>query len=238
MVRGENAAIVVQILRGRLPGECFDGNRHRAIPERVEALGDLVDDRAGGDDVVVAEFIVAAALEIFVPDIASSNDADFVVDDEELVMHPIVEPGRIAQKLRDVHERDLSAVGKRIEDPQFDIRVSGERPDLRFATERAGVVEQHANPHAAIGRLEQRLDQQLAGIVALNEEVLDVQRSSGGFRHFHPQQETLDANRQQLEAGRSRMLGLCRGQLLSQARLLRAGQGARRCLRIIGTRRQ
>ena len=142
MVCHENAAIVVQSLSGRVPfSECFDGNRHGAIPECVEAVRDLVDDRAGGDDVVIAEFEIQPPLEVFVPDVAAADDPDLVVDDQELVMHPVVESGRVAQKLRDVDEGDLSAVGKRIEEPQFDIRVSGERPDLRFATERARVVE-------------------------------------------------------------------------------------------------
>ena len=47
MVYRENAAIVGQILGGRIAfGECLDGNRHRAVPEGVKTLRDLVDDRA------------------------------------------------------------------------------------------------------------------------------------------------------------------------------------------------
>ena len=74
----------------------------------------------------------------------------------------------------------------------MDIRVACKRPDLSVAAERAGVVES-TRPHAAIGRLEQRFDHQLAGIVALDREILDVQRSLGGLRHFHAQQEAVSA---------------------------------------------
>ena len=77
-------------------------------------------------------------------------------------------------------ERNVSAIGERIEQPQLDIRIPRKRTDLRVATERAGVVEQHAHPDTPIGGLEQCLDQQLTRVVALDEEVLDVERSLRG----------------------------------------------------------
>ena len=197
MMRGEHAAIGFQVLRRRLAScQRFDRNRQRAVPERIETLRDLVDDRTGRDDVVIAELEVAATLEIFVSDVAPADDADFVVDDEELVVHPVVEPGRIGKKLGDVNEVDGAAIGKRIEKPQLDVRIPRERPDLRITAEGAGVVEQHADPHAPIGGLEQRFDQQLAGVVALDQEILHVQRSLGGLCHFHAQQEAVGADRE------------------------------------------
>jgi hypothetical protein len=81
-------------------------------------------------------------------------------------------------------------------------------------------------------------DQQLARVVALNDEVLDIERSLRGFRHFHSQQETVDADREQLEAGHFRVRRFGRSQLVSQAGLFRAGQGARRRFWKIRTGRQ
>ena len=42
------------------------------------------------------------------------------------------------------------------------------------------VVEQQAHAHAAFGRLPQRLEQQVAGLVGVPDVVLDVERAVGG----------------------------------------------------------
>ena len=70
-----------------------------------------------------------------------------------------------------------------------------QRRQLHRAPTGSLVIEQHAHAHAAIGRLQQRLLDQLAGVVVFEDEVLDVQRALGLLRHLHAQQEAVDADR-------------------------------------------
>ena len=60
---------------------------------------------------------------------------------------------------------DMAAIRERIEYPHLDLRMRLQRHDLLIAVERFSVVDQHAHAHAAVGRAQHGVGQQLAGLV-------------------------------------------------------------------------
>src|SRR6185503_5049007 len=160
VVLRQRIAIVGQRLLRRLAAEQrLDRNRQRTVPEVIEARRHVLDDAAGGDDVIVAEVEVASFLKVRIADIASADDADLVVDDEKLVVHPTVQPDPIAQQLdvvQKLQKLHLAPVHRRVEYAQLDIRVRSKRRQLDRASARSLVVEQYTHSHAAIGGLQQR----------------------------------------------------------------------------------
>jgi hypothetical protein len=98
----------------------------------------------------VADRNVLASLEIRVADVAAAGDRDRVVADEELVVHPVVEPARLEQVLGTTQDRERAPRDKRVVDSDADVRVRGEGADHRSGIECRGIVEQQAHARAAI----------------------------------------------------------------------------------------
>ena len=70
-----------------------------------------------------------------------------------------------------------------VEYAKLDSRVGGERDHLPVALRIVGIVDEQPDSYTAVGSTQYRIHQQLPGRVALNREVLEIQRSLGrGYR--------------------------------------------------------
>ena len=88
-----------------------------------------------------------------------------------------------------------AAVREGIEEPDLDVRMRIERSDRRVEAAGVRVVEQHAHPNAALGRLPDGFPQQLAGGVAVPDVVLHVEAAVRGSRQQDPGGEGICAHR-------------------------------------------
>ena len=121
----------------------------RAVPVNVEDAGELTDDGTHDEYVQVHEVARRAARKVFICDVAPSHDSDRAVGDEELVMHPVIEPPEIADR-RDVFAGDaLSCAAKRIEQAYLHVRERRQAAKHRVAACRVKVVHQQPHSHAA-----------------------------------------------------------------------------------------
>ena len=74
----------------------------------------------------------------------------------------------------------MAAIDERVEYPDFDLRMRGQRSDLLVAVDRVTVVDQQPHAHAAVGGAQQRIGQQLAGFILAENEVFEIDRPLGG----------------------------------------------------------
>ena len=75
-------------------------------------------------------------------------------------MHPVVEPGSGQPEFDGAKQFDVAAIDERVEYPDFDLRMRGQRSDLLVAVDRVTVVDQQPHAHAAVGGTQQRIGQQ------------------------------------------------------------------------------
>src|ERR1039457_3086575 len=73
--------------------------------------------------------------------------------------------------------------------------------ELFIARNRVTIIDQHAHAHAAVGRSQHGVGQQLTGLVCAKNKVLKIEGSLGGIHHLHPGQEPVDAYRQHAKRG-------------------------------------
>ncbi len=114
-------------------------------------------------------------LEIFVADVASAGNAELVVGDEQFVVHAPVEAITINEKLREPDQRVVPAMAESVEHADFHVGLRVQRQDVRFVFEDIDVVQQHPDPHAAFGGLQQGIGNDRASLVAMENVVLDVE---------------------------------------------------------------
>ena len=167
----------------------------RAVPVIVEDAGELADDGTHDEYVHVDEVGRRAARKVFICDVASAHDGDRAVGDEELVVHPVIEPSEIADR-RGVFAGDaLSCAAKRIEQAYLDVRKRRQSAKHRVAACRVKVVHQQPHPHAAQCGVAQVAHQQAAGAIVLNQVVLDVERVASPAGKLDPGVERIETKR-------------------------------------------
>src|SRR6185369_5873594 len=89
----------------------------------------------GSDDeqVHVDEVVHGTAREVFVRNVAASHDGDRAVGDEQLVVHPVIEPPDVEQR-RDVFAGNaLARATERVEQAYLHVRVRGQAAKHRVA---------------------------------------------------------------------------------------------------------
>jgi hypothetical protein len=132
----------------------------------------------------------------------------------------------------------MSAIRERIEDPDLDGRMGVQRDDLLVSGERVAIVDQHANAHTAIGRTQQCVRQQSAGLVTPKNIVLKIQGSYAGIDHLRPRQEPVDANRKDAKSGVTIVLARRLCKLRTEAGFLRMRECRGRAPGKVLTRRE
>jgi hypothetical protein len=109
---------------------------------------------------------------------------------------------------------------ERIEQPHLDVGVGIEDIETEVLAGEIEVVEQHADAHATVGRIEQGREQLPARRIAVPQEILDVDRLLGRGGKGVTAGKGFPARSHQLEARRSRMRGdLWRGKPSQRGRL-------------------
>ena len=226
---GERYAIGGQsLVRSRAISQRTGRNRHRVVPELVERRRQFLDDRPRGKHIVVRHLGIRVDLEILVADIASADQRDRVVDDDQFVVHPVVEARIVEREFEHAQERGMTAITERVEYSNFNLPMSVQRHQLLIALNRFAVVDQHAHAHAAVGRPQHGLGQQLAGFVRAENKVLQIEGALGGIDHLDPRQIAVDTYRQQAEPGIAGVFARRVGILPAEARLLRLFERRRR----------
>ena len=99
-----------------------------------------------------------------------------------------------------------------------------EQADAIVLAARFRIVDQQAHAHAAAGRAQHRAHQQLAAVVVLEDEILDVERALRAVRHLQPQRERVAAAREQRESGKAGMGFRAGVDLAAERRFLRVGE--------------
>ena len=80
----------------------------------------------------------------------------------------------LKSELDHAQKQVVSAITKGIENADLDIRLRGKREQLLIAGDTLAVIDQDAHAHAARGRLAQRLGDQPARFIAMEDVVLQV----------------------------------------------------------------
>ena len=164
-----------------------DRKRRGTVPVQVEGVRDLSYHRPDRDHVEIAEIEVCLRLEVFVADIAPTDDRGLVVGSEGLVVHAPVDAFEIHQH----SERARRAQRHWIEQPDLEVRVGIEREQMGVVRRGTEIVQQQAHAHAAIGRAQQPLREQPAGLVAVPDVVLHIETLLGRFREHQARDEGL-----------------------------------------------
>ena len=81
--------------------------------------------------------------------------------------------------------------------------MRAQRHDLTIARNVVAVVEQQADANATLRRAQDAVHEHLAGVVVLNDEVLEIERALRRAGQFGSQQKTIHALRHQPEPGQA-----------------------------------
>ncbi len=217
-------------------------NRQCAIPVVVETRLEFRHDRTHHRDIEVAKADRdRARIEVVIGDIPAADDGDRRVGREQLVVHAVVKPARVKHELDALHKGHRAAIRKGIEQPDLDVVMLVERGErLARVRQRKGiqVVDEYADPDAAIRGVQHAVEEQLSGVVFHEQEVLDVQRPFRGSDQLRAQQQAIEPARKQMESRQSRMLRRLQRKLPTELRSLRLSQCRAGCLRVIAAWRQ
>ena len=225
MIR-QRLATDFEVGRGRLAeGLRVGRDRKTIVPEDIEGLRKLPHHRSRNDEIEVSELELRARLKILVADIAPAGHRNGVVADEELVVHPVIEPAGLEQEFDAAQHAELLPRQVGIEDTNFDVGVRHERPDSGAAVDSQRVVEQQPDPHTAVRCGQQGAEQQLSGIVLLQQEILGIERLLGFRGDAHAHRKAAGAVHQKAEAGKSRVGPGARADPLAERRGFRPGEG-------------
>ncbi len=185
--------------------ELRDRDRVAAVPVGVEALRRLLGHWADGEDVDVLEVELSEA-EVLVADVPAAENRGDAVGDELLVVHAAVHAREAGEQLAQAVEPRAVDVG--IEDPDLDVLMGVEaRDQLVFLFERAPVVEEHAHPYAAIGGGDQTIDDQRAGLIGVEDVVLQIERALGQLDQDGARDEGVEPGRQEAKSGAAAIIG-------------------------------
>ena len=117
--------------------------------------------------------------EIGIAQVAPAGDAHGVVGNEQLVVHALLHPRKIAQGTDHAPQRRVTGTGHRVEHAHFDVGLKGQAHHLRVRAGGVEVVQQHAHAHAAPGCGHHAAQQTLGAGIGVNGVVLQVQRFLG-----------------------------------------------------------
>ena len=161
------------------PGQRGERNDRGAVPEVVEDRRRLPDRRAHQHRVQVEEVGLRGGIEILVAHVASAHHRHPAVGDPGLVVHATVHRHRAQQHFAGPPQH-AGAAARGIEQAHFDIGVGIQRGQVRILAVRGHVVQQQAHAHAAVGRAQHLVAQQVAGEVVVPDVVLQVQAAPRG----------------------------------------------------------
>jgi len=168
-----------------------DAARPARAPERLEVLAHLARRRSGHQHVAVAEVVDRIPVVIVVGVVAAAGDADRAVDQQQLGVHALVELAPAARGCEQVlGVAQVRAVEHRVVDADFEIRVRARQRGQRVhAFERRQLVDQHPHAHAAPGRGQQFVQEQLPGIVLVEDVGLQVDRRGRAAHQAQPRDQ-------------------------------------------------
>ncbi len=206
----------------------LEGDRAAIVPERVERVAHLRRRRSGDEDVAVAivELVVPVVVAVLV--VASAGNPDRIVDEQQLVVHALVDLQEAAQDAGGKLERRRARlVEGRVVDAQFEIHMrAGQRGIKGRIVEREQLVDDDAHLDAAPRRLDQLVDDQVAGVVLGEDESLYVDAAARAADQVHTQRQRVGALLEQVDVmhrrGRRRLLLRARRQF-AVGRIGRAG---------------
>ena len=159
----------------RLPEDGLHGIGLRAVPVNVEDAGELANDGTHHEYVHVDEIARRAAREVFVGDIAPAHDSEHAIGDEQLVVHPVIEPPEIGDRRSVFADDALSRAAKWVEQAHLDVRERRQAAKHRVPAHGVEIVHQQTHSHAAQRGIAQVAHEQPASAIVLDQVVLDVE---------------------------------------------------------------
>src|ERR1700722_3186459 len=172
-----------------------------AVPVAIEGFREFCRDHTRGEGVVVCELGVRLDLKILGANVPAADQRHGIVDDHQLVVHPIIKPALVDQEVETAQECVVTSIIERIEDADLDIRLSSQRQYFLIARYRVTVVDQNSNTHSAAGSALKRVADKESGFVAAKDEVLHVNGFLRGIYHLNPGDEPIYSRVDDVVAG-------------------------------------
>ncbi|WRS40643.1 hypothetical protein VA613_07125 [Thiobacillus sedimenti] len=187
---------------------------------------------------VLGILAVRVDLEIHVTDVSPADQGDRVVRNEQLVVHAIVQAVGIEHELEAAEKPRGPSVAEGVVIANLDVRVRLERRDLFVSIQRFPIIDQETDADAAIRGMKDGVGKQLAGLIGMESEILEIQRALRRLDDLHANQEPVLACRENVKARLARMGMRCGCEMPAKAGCVRMAECGRGLARIIRTRRQ
>ena len=173
-----------------------------AVPVVVEGRRQLSHHRTRGQHVQIDEVVVRVAHEVFVADVAPTEDRQRVVGDQELVVHAMVVQLEVARRQQQTSRWRPLAQCQRIEQSDLHVVVRAKVEQQILERRSVVVVQQQPHAHTARCRVAKRAQQRTAGMVWLPVVILQVNRTLGKLHQRHARVECELASGQQAKTRR------------------------------------
>ena len=159
--------------------QVFDPRRQRAGPERLEVRAHRLHRAAEQHHVTIAKVVALVVVEVFSRHVATACDADLAVDDQRLVVHPLVDRAKVGQHIECAGQQRHADRGLGVVDADVDRRMLGQGQQGFVGRVDHQIIHQHAHAYATIGRAQQRLCREDADVIGAPDEVLHLDRVLG-----------------------------------------------------------
>src|SRR5262249_52484568 len=126
-----------------------------AVPVPIENRREPWHHITHDEDVHVHEVAGRAAGKVFVSDVPTPHHGYCAVRDEELVMHPVVEPSEFAQRRGESARDTVARTAKWIEEPHLDVGERRQPAKHRVSAYGVQIVDQQPDADAAHRRVAQ-----------------------------------------------------------------------------------
>ena len=147
VLQGISDGLQARAAVGLLPGQLLIGYGIAVIPVRVKHVGGLRDDGPHRQRIQITEVVFGVGRKILGGDVTTADNRYLVIHGQGFVVHPSVD----APEVPGIESAE-TAVGKRVKQAQFDIRVVGQARQFVFHADGGDVVDQQAHTNAAVSR--------------------------------------------------------------------------------------
>ena len=143
-----------------------------AAPVTIKVAANIGHHGADSDHIKVGKQHAIRGGKVLVANIAAPDDGGLVICRKALVVHAPLG----ARELCDIAQHLGRAHGKGVEQAHFNVRVLIQRGQRGIHAGGAAVVQQQTHAHAAVGGLQQFIEQQVTRGVVAPDVVLHIQR--------------------------------------------------------------
>ncbi len=145
------------------------------VPVKIEGGGHFLGNRTESHDIKIGKIVFRIQAKIFVADISATDDGKAVVGHDQFVVHAMVELLDSAHVFQHEQQCRGRSLFHRIKESNLNIGMLTERSHRAVGANDINIIYQNANPHTAVGGLNDTIQKQVPAGIGFPDKILHIQ---------------------------------------------------------------